>query len=59
MKEGLIEATINGRVQRAGPGSIFFIASNDEHGLRNVGSSSATYHVVRMVTAATPKSAIP
>lgn len=59
VKEGLMEATINGRVQRAGPGSVFFFASNDEHGLRNVGSSSATYHVVRMVTAATPKSAIP
>lgn len=57
VKEGLIEATINGRTERAGPGSIFFFAANDEHGLRNAGSSSATYHVIRMVTAATPKQA--
>jgi quercetin dioxygenase-like cupin family protein len=54
VKEGLIEVTINGVTQRAGPGSIFFYASNDEHGMKNVGTTAATYHVVRIVTAATP-----
>jgi quercetin dioxygenase-like cupin family protein len=54
VKEGLIEVTINGVTQRAGPGSIFFYASNDEHGMKNVGPNAATYHVVRIVTAATP-----
>lgn len=55
VKEGLLEATINGVAHRAGPGSIFFFASNEEHGLKNVGATRATYHVVRIVTTATPK----
>ncbi|MEO5959200.1 MAG: cupin domain-containing protein [Opitutaceae bacterium] len=56
VKEGLMEVTINGVSERAGPGSIFFYGSNDEHGMKNVGTTPATYHVVRFVTAATPKS---
>jgi quercetin dioxygenase-like cupin family protein len=55
VKEGLIEVTINGATERAGPGSIFFFGSNDEHGLKNVGTTAATYYVVRIVTEATPK----
>jgi len=54
VKEGLIEVTINGVAQRGGPGSIYFFASQDFHGLRNVGSTPAAYHVIRVVTAATP-----
>ena len=54
VKEGLMEVTINGDTTRAGPGSIFFYASNDEHGLKNVGDTMAAYHVIRFVTAATP-----
>jgi quercetin dioxygenase-like cupin family protein len=57
VKEGTLEVTINGEAQRAGAGSIFFFASNDLHGMRNVGTTRATYHVIRMVTAATPKPA--
>jgi quercetin dioxygenase-like cupin family protein len=55
VKEGVMEVTINGVTQRGGPGSIFFYGSNDEHGMKNVGGTMATYHVVRIVTAATPK----
>jgi quercetin dioxygenase-like cupin family protein len=55
VKEGQMEVTINGAVQRAGPGSIFFYASNDLHGMKNVGTTPATYHVFRIVTAASPK----
>jgi quercetin dioxygenase-like cupin family protein len=55
VKEGVMEATINGVSQRGGPGSIFFYGSNDEHGMKNVGGTTATYHVVRIVTDATPK----
>ncbi len=29
-----------------GPGSIIFQASNELHGIKNVGSGAATYHVV-------------
>lgn len=55
VKDGLMEATINGVSRRAGPGSIFFYASNDEHGMKNVGTAAATYYVFRVVTEATPK----
>lgn len=55
VKEGTVEVTLNGQSQRAGPGSIFFFASNDLHGMRNVGTTRATYHVIRMVTPTTPK----
>jgi quercetin dioxygenase-like cupin family protein len=58
VKEGLMEVTINGVTQRAGPGSIIFYASNDEHGMKNAGPTRATYHVVRIVTEATPKLAM-
>ena len=54
VKEGLMEVTINGVTTRGGPGSIFFYGSNDEHGMKNVGTTMATYHVIRMVTEATP-----
>ena len=57
IKEGTIEATINGVSQRGGPGSVFFFASNDLHGMKNVGTTIATYHVFRFITATTPKPA--
>lgn len=57
VKEGVMECTINGVARRGGPGSIFFFASNDEHGMRNVGGTTASYHVIRIVTAATPRTA--
>jgi quercetin dioxygenase-like cupin family protein len=54
IKEGTLEVTINGETQRASAGSIFFYASNDLHGMRNVGSTPATYYVFRFITAKTP-----
>jgi quercetin dioxygenase-like cupin family protein len=54
IKEGTLEVTINGETQRASAGSIFFYASNDLHGMRNVGLTPATYYVFRFVTAKTP-----
>ena len=36
------------------PGSVIFFASNQLHGLRNVGTEPAMYHVVNFKTAATP-----
>ena len=55
VREGTIEFTINGKSEVAGPGSIAFFASNDLHGMRNVGDTRAMYHIIRMATAATPK----
>jgi len=54
VKEGLMEATINGVAQRGGPGSIFFYGSNDLHGMKNVGTTDATYYVFRTTTELTP-----
>ena len=50
VKEGTIEVTINGQPQRAGAGSVFFFASDDHHGLQNVGATVATYYVLRFLT---------
>ena len=47
VKEGMLEATINGEAQRAGAGSLFFFAANDLHGLRNAGDTPASYFVLR------------
>ena len=55
IKEGTIEAMQNGVTKRVGAGSIIFEASNDFHGLRNVGQTPATYYVLKWVTPATPK----
>lgn len=54
VKDGEIEATVDGVVSRGGPGSIFFLGSNSLHGLKNVGGTEATYYVFRVVTEKTP-----
>jgi XRE family transcriptional regulator, regulator of sulfur utilization len=55
VKEGTIEAMQNGVTRRAGTGSIIFQASNDLHGLRNVGSTPATYYVIKWFSPGTLK----
>jgi XRE family transcriptional regulator, regulator of sulfur utilization len=47
IKEGTVESLVNGETKRVGPGSIVFQASNQLHGIRNVGDAPATYHVVQ------------
>ena len=46
--EGTIEFTVNGKSTRLGPGSVAYAASNDEHGQRNVGDTTARYVVVAL-----------
>ena len=46
IKEGTVEALVNGELKRVGPGSVIFNASNEMHGIRNVGQGPATYHVI-------------
>jgi mannose-6-phosphate isomerase-like protein (cupin superfamily) len=46
IREGTVELTINGNSQRIGPGSVGFVRSNEEHGIKNVGTTPATYFVV-------------
>ena len=55
VKEGTMQATVEGVVHQGGPGTIFFFGSNDQHGLSNIGRTNATYYVIRIVTAGTPK----
>jgi quercetin dioxygenase-like cupin family protein len=54
VKEGTIEALVDGQWKKIGPGSVFFIASNQLHGVRNPGPGTATYHVVGWKSSATP-----
>jgi XRE family transcriptional regulator, regulator of sulfur utilization len=46
VKEGTVEALVDGEWKKAGPGSVIFNASNQLHGLRNAGTGPATYHVI-------------
>ena len=46
VREGNVQLTVNGKTYRLGPGSVGFAASNEEHGLTNVGSVPATYFLV-------------
>ena len=55
IREGTVEALVSGDWKRLGPGSVLFNASNQLHGLRNVGTIPAVYHVINWKTAATPK----
>jgi XRE family transcriptional regulator, regulator of sulfur utilization len=55
IKEGTLEALVNGEYRRVGPGSVIFNASNQLHSIRNVGDGPATYHVINWTSATTPK----
>ena len=46
IREGTVEITVNGTSYRLGPGSVGFVESNDEHGIKNVGTTPANYFVV-------------
>jgi quercetin dioxygenase-like cupin family protein len=54
VKEGTLEVIINGDTRRACPGSVFFYAPNDLHGMKNVGETAASYFVFRFITSKTP-----
>lgn len=48
IREGTLEASIGGKSTRLGAGSAAYVASNVEHGVRNVGSDPAQYFVVEL-----------
>ena len=50
VKEGAVEAFVNGAWTPVTTGSLIFFASNVPHTVRNVGSVAATYHVVNWKT---------
>ena len=47
IKEGMLESFVNGEYRKVGPGSVVFQASNQLHGIRNIGKVPATYHVIQ------------
>jgi quercetin dioxygenase-like cupin family protein len=48
VSSGVLEITISGKVTRLGAGGAAFVASNEEHGLHNVGSGAAQYFVITL-----------
>jgi quercetin dioxygenase-like cupin family protein len=54
IRQGTVETLSNGKWQRVGPGSVIFNASNQLHGLKNVGADQAIYHVINWKSSATP-----
>lgn len=59
VKEGTLQAHVNGREIVLGPGSVLFFASMQPHGVQNIGDTPATYHVINWKSAATPRSSSP
>jgi quercetin dioxygenase-like cupin family protein len=55
LREGTLETLSLGQWKRLGPGSVIFNASNDLHGVKNVGTGPAVYHVVNWKSTTTPK----
>ncbi len=46
VREGTVEVAVGGKSKTISAGGAVFIASNEEHGLTNVGASPATYFIV-------------
>ena len=46
IREGTVELTVEGRRTQMGPGSVGFVHSNEEHGIKNIGAQPSTYYVV-------------
>jgi len=48
LREGTVEVTIEGKTTQLEPGSVAFVASNEEHGWRNVGTGPARYFILAL-----------
>jgi mannose-6-phosphate isomerase-like protein (cupin superfamily) len=50
VREGTVEFNVMGNKKNIGPGGLAFVASNEEHGITNVGKTPAKYFVVAVGT---------
>jgi quercetin dioxygenase-like cupin family protein len=48
LKNGQLDITANGKTTRVGPGSVVYVASNEEHGWKNPGPDKAEYFVMAL-----------
>lgn len=48
IKDGTMEVTISGKSSKLGPGSVAYVASGEEHGWRNVGTTRALYFIIAL-----------
>jgi quercetin dioxygenase-like cupin family protein len=55
LKAGMLEASVNGVTCRLNEGSFFYCAPNDKRTFRNIGPTPASYQVIKIVSAKTPK----
>jgi quercetin dioxygenase-like cupin family protein len=55
IKSGDVEVTVNGVSARMAAGSVLFWAADDKRSLHNLGATPASYQVIRVTTAKSPK----
>jgi mannose-6-phosphate isomerase-like protein (cupin superfamily) len=48
VREGSLQVTISGHSSDLTPGSVAYVASNEEHGIRNTGTTHAQYFVLEL-----------
>jgi quercetin dioxygenase-like cupin family protein len=59
LKEGTLQAHVNGKEIVIGPGSVLFFASMQPHAVQNVGDTPATYFVINWASPGTRTKKIP
>jgi quercetin dioxygenase-like cupin family protein len=59
VKEGTLQAHVNGQEIVVGAGSVLFFASMQPHAVRNIGDTPATYHVINWKTASLTDKQVP
>jgi len=59
VREGTLQAHVNGKEVVVGPGSVLFYASMQPHGVKNIGDTPATYFVINWASPGTKKKEIP
>jgi len=59
VKTGVLEVTLNGITSRVAPGSFYYVAPNDERTMRNIGTSTCSYQVIKVVCDKSPQAPAP